>query len=164
MLLRDASGTDALPLLQFSLKQLYEMPHPEKLVLTFAAYRALGGLDGAINSVAEEAIRDPGNDGPRRDFVAALPRLLRGLAERVQSANTATAQMALTIRPVTTEALTRGDAVMQTLIQKLYERRLLVLDRNTAGEPTVRIAHERALTDSGGARTASSGRSAPISR
>lgn len=53
--LRDAaiSQPDALPLLQHTLHTLYDRRN-EKKQLTFAAYNAIGGLDGAIGHRAEE--------------------------------------------------------------------------------------------------------------
>src|SRR5262249_32740694 len=58
-LLKDAEGHDILPLLQFTLNQLFERRSTVagKTLLTFAAYRAIGGLDGAIDKAAEDALR-----------------------------------------------------------------------------------------------------------
>ena len=152
LLLHDASGADALPLLQFSLKELFDRrgpvqtPQGERVGLTVAAYRELGGLDGAIDQVAEAAIRDPATGAARRDFEAALPRLLRGVSERVRpGGSTTTAQAALTARPVAVDALAR-DAAAHALIDRLVETRLLVSDRTVSGQPSVRLAHERVLT------------------
>jgi len=152
LLLHDASGADALPLLQFSLKELFDRrgpvqtPQGERVGLTLAAYRELGGLDGAIDQVAEAAIRDPVTGAARRDFESALPRLLRGVSERVRAGgSTTTAQAALTARPVAVDALAR-DAAAHALIDRLVETRLLVSDRTVSGQPSVRLAHERVLT------------------
>ncbi len=54
-LLDDAQGKpDVLPLLQHTLHQLYEQRDQANGLLTFAAYRAMGGLEGAIAHRAEE--------------------------------------------------------------------------------------------------------------
>lgn len=88
VLLDDAAGADALPLLQFMLEQLYDRAagrlkaagealgqggaDQPVLTLTLADYRELGGIDGAIAHQADAALqRLP---GPAR---AALPRLVR---------------------------------------------------------------------------------------
>ena len=63
-----------MPLLGFTLHWLFE--HREGERLTFAAYDQLGGLAGAIGRAAEAAFERRRGGGP-----AALPRLLRGLAE-----------------------------------------------------------------------------------
>ena len=55
--LQDAASADpgSLPLLEFVLDALYEAGR-ERRVLTFAAYQALGGLEGAIAQRADEVV------------------------------------------------------------------------------------------------------------
>ena len=57
-LLADANTADSLPLLQFTLRQLYErrVEADGETLLTHAAYDALGGLQGAIAAEAERAV------------------------------------------------------------------------------------------------------------
>jgi eukaryotic-like serine/threonine-protein kinase len=75
VLLAAAGGhADALPLLGFTLQFLFAGRVGERL--TFAAYEELGGLEGAIGRAAEQAF---GNLDAAAQ--AALPQLLRGLAE-----------------------------------------------------------------------------------
>ncbi|MBL8299647.1 MAG: winged helix-turn-helix domain-containing protein [Rhodanobacteraceae bacterium] len=59
--LRDAATehTDALPLLQHTLQALYER-RSEEGMLTFDAYRSVGGLEGALAHRAEEVFGDLG--------------------------------------------------------------------------------------------------------
>ena len=49
------TGSDALPLLQMTLKRLFDAR--DGLTLTYAAYEAMGGLEGAIAAHAEEVLR-----------------------------------------------------------------------------------------------------------
>ena len=77
-LLADARTADSLPLLQFTLRRLYEQRADAtgEAKLTHAAYDALGGLVGAIAAEAERAVA-----GLPVASLDALPRLLRRLAE-----------------------------------------------------------------------------------
>ncbi len=82
-LLADAKTADSLPLLQFTLRQLYErrVETAGEVRLTHAAYDELGGLAGAIAAEAERAV-----SSLPPEAVAALPRLLRRLAEPAATA------------------------------------------------------------------------------
>ena len=75
-LLADAERADLLPLIQFTLNQLFEVRERRDHggQLTFAAYRALGGLEGAVEKEAEAAFARLGETEKAR-----LPRLLREL-------------------------------------------------------------------------------------
>ena len=77
-LLADAKSADSLPLLQFTLQQLYgqRVEADGTVRLTHAAYDALGGLDGAIAAEAGAAVARLSPEA-----IATLPRLLRRLAE-----------------------------------------------------------------------------------
>jgi hypothetical protein len=137
-LLRDAKGSDTLPLLQFSLEQLFESkrvvdtPDGPKAELTFEAYEALGGLDGAIDKVAEAAIGDAKNHLSSAEIEAALPRLLRRLAARVADDRAATTtQAGLTLRAAPFEEVT-PDEPSRKLVDVLMQARLLVLEQREA--------------------------------
>ena len=58
-LLADADRPDMLPLVQFALQELFDRREVKdgETVLSFAAYRELGGLDGAIDKRAESGDR-----------------------------------------------------------------------------------------------------------
>ena len=90
-LLADANTADSLPLLQFTLRQLYERRSEagDETLLTHAAYDALGGLQGAIAAEAERAVA-----GLPAGAIETLPRLLRRLAEPARDGK------ALTLREV----------------------------------------------------------------
>ena len=57
-LLADADRPDMLPLVQFALQELFDRREVKgaETLLTFAAYREIGGLDGAIDKRAEAAV------------------------------------------------------------------------------------------------------------
>jgi WD40 repeat protein len=72
-ILRDATANpESLPLLEYALDQLYER-HDGRL-LTFAAYRGLGGLQGAISHSAEAVLT------AQQGLAHAFPKLMRSLA------------------------------------------------------------------------------------
>ena len=73
--LQEAAAADpgSLPLLEFVLDALYEAGR-ERRVLTFAQYRALGGLEGAIARRADEVV-----EALPPEIQEALPAVLRAL-------------------------------------------------------------------------------------
>ncbi len=152
-LLQDAKGSnDTLPLLQFSLQELFERRRPipgpgaARAELTFAAYRELGGLDGAIDKVAEQALADLGSRFAPDEIAAALSRLLRWLAVRVSGENaTTSAGPGLTLSAAP-RAHVAADPAADALIDVLVANRLMVLESSSQSEPMVRLAHERVLT------------------
>jgi eukaryotic-like serine/threonine-protein kinase len=75
-LLKDADRPDLLSLLQFTLNQLFAARAQvgAETRLTFAADRALGGLEGAVDKEAEAALETLGETERTQ-----LPRLLREL-------------------------------------------------------------------------------------
>jgi tetratricopeptide (TPR) repeat protein len=146
-LLDDAAGTDTLPLLQFTLQRLFIERHTtdDTVSLTFAAYEALGGIDGAIDQAAERAI-----SGLDEADIGALPRLLRQLAIPVRDSASAAGRAALTIRSVPlTEAA--PDTAGHKLVDALVEARILLSGQEGAGA-SVRLAHQRVLESWGRAR------------
>ena len=138
-LLRDAERADLLPLLQFTLNQLFEArERPDHNRLTFAAYRALGGLEGAVEKEAEAAFARLGATEQAR-----LPRLLRELVAPAGDGTMAAARAAFDIRPVPlTDAA--YDEASAKLVQALVDARIL-LSAGEGGQATVRLAHARVL-------------------
>jgi hypothetical protein len=140
LLLKDAERPDLLPLLEFTLNQLFEAArqseHPK--LLSFAAYRALGGLQGAVDKEAESALQTLHE--PER---ARLPRLLRELAAPARAGEVAVARAVFDIRSVPL-AVAAYDDMSATLVRALVDARVLL----SAGEgkaATVRLAHARVL-------------------
>jgi tetratricopeptide (TPR) repeat protein len=135
-LLADAKTADSLPLLQFTLRQLYEqrVEANGETRLTHAAYEALGGLQGAIAAEAERAVANlpPGT-------LDALPRLLRRLAEPARDGKT------FTLREVALADVT-AEPAEAAVVQALLGARILIAHQDAAGRPTLRLAHDAVLT------------------
>jgi tetratricopeptide (TPR) repeat protein len=134
-LLVDANTAESLPLLQFTLRQLYErrVEADGKTLLTHAAYDALGGLKGAIAAEAERAVANlPAGT------LEALPRLLRQLAEPARDGS------ALTLREAP-QSEVAAEPKEAALAQALLEARILVARQDAAGRPALRLAHDAVL-------------------
>jgi WD40 repeat protein len=140
----DAAKTqlDSLPLLEFTLEQLYRNRNVERQELTFAAYEAMGGLEGAIASQAEsllQGLRSSGSVGDVAD--AAFGRVFHRLATVAEDGRV--------IRNWTALQDFERDAGEMALVTAFVEARLLVLDHRAtvAGSesPAVRVAHEALL-------------------
>lgn len=123
-ILKDAKGENALPLLEFTLDRLFK---DRSIVdgetrLTFAAYEAMGGLDGAIDQTAEHAVRQFG----KREL-AALPRLLRMLAAPVHDRRAGPAGGGeLTARPMPVHEVVH-DTATSALVNALIDARIIVV-------------------------------------
>ena len=139
-LLADAERADLLPLLQFTPNQLFEARERRDHggQLTFAAYRALGGLEGAVEKEAEAAFARLGATEQAR-----LPRLLRELVAPAGDATMTAARAAFDIRPVPL-ADAAYDEASARLVQALIDARIL-LSSGEGGQATVRLAHARVL-------------------
>lgn len=124
---------ESLPLLSFTLDELWRQ-RTAAGKLTFAAYRALGGLEGAIWKRAE-AVYLAQSDAVR----ATLRPLIRGLAAVDRAAeNVVAARRAPQARLATTPEHRR-------MLAALIDARLVVGDRTESGEPVARVAHEALL-------------------
>jgi len=135
-LLADAHTADSLPLLQFTLRQLYErrVEADDATLLTHTAYEALGGLQGAIAAEAEHAV-----GGLPRGAIETLPRLLRQLAEPARHG------AALTLRDVAQSEFS-ADPAEAALVDALLAARILIAHQDAAGRPTLRLAHDAVFT------------------
>ncbi len=123
----------SLPLLEFVLDALYQASG-DRRVLTFAHYRALGGLEGAIARRADEVL-----DLLAPGIQEALPAVLRALTTANLGDETVTARAALY-----TEVA--GTPARSALVRALIDARLLVSDEDAAGHVFVRLAHEALLS------------------
>jgi tetratricopeptide (TPR) repeat protein len=130
-ILATVSGSASLPLLQYLLEQLWQR-RAGNGALTFAAYRELGGLEGAIGRRAEETLA-----AQAPEVQAALPRLLRALVTVRQGAGGVA-----TARHARLDQFAEGSAVRR-LVAALIDpsARLLVVEG-----ATIRVAHEALLT------------------
>ena len=133
--LQDAASADpgSLPLLEFVLDALYEAGR-ERRVLTFAAYQALGGLEGAIARRADEVV-----DALPPDIQEELPVVLRALTTVRPGDETVAARPAL-------RAEVTGTPQRLALVEALVAARLLISDEDAAGNVFVRVAHEALLS------------------
>jgi DNA-binding winged helix-turn-helix (wHTH) protein len=125
-----ASNPDALPMLQYTLQELYlQRSTDDKLLVS--VYKALGGIEGAIGKNAEQAIETLSDTEK-----ASLPKvlsLLVTLREDEQSITSRSGRFA----QLHTDA-------ERTLVQTLIEQRLFVSHLQN-GEPCFSIAHEALL-------------------
>jgi DNA-binding winged helix-turn-helix (wHTH) protein len=124
------SGADSLPLLQYCLQELYRQRSPEG-ELSHEAFRAMGGLEGAIGARAEQVISALG-----AAQIAALPHVLSQLVLVAEDETTVSS------RRVLWSAL-RNEAEHQ-LVQALVDAHLFVSDLQ-AGAPAFGLAHEALL-------------------
>ena len=130
-LVADATGADALPLLAFTLSQLFKL-HGAGHELTLAQYDEIGGMGGCVTRVLRQAQKSAGTTGSDEN----LRRLIvPGLATWDPAASAAK-------RLVAKEAeLVGGRRVpLAPLAHALVENRLLVRNRDT-----LEVAHEALL-------------------
>jgi formylglycine-generating enzyme required for sulfatase activity/class 3 adenylate cyclase len=130
-LVADATGADALPLLAFTLSQLFKL-HAAGHELTLAQYNEIGGMGGCVTRVLRHAQKSAGTAGSDDN----LRRLIvPGLATWDPAASAAK-------RLVAKEAELVGGrrAALAPLAHALVENRLLVRNRDT-----LEVAHEALL-------------------
>jgi tetratricopeptide (TPR) repeat protein len=132
---------DCLPLLQFTLRMLYERGGRQTGAITFAQYRAIGGLENAVSAWAEATVTalrarvaDPAVDRAVDDVIFNLGR--RGAASDVVVG----ADLALDTGFLT--------PLRAEVVQALDAARLIVLDSDPVTQQrTARVAHEALLTN-----------------
>ncbi len=130
-----AQRPEAVPLLEFTLEQLYEQRDSTGM-LTNAAYAALGGLEGALSASAEQFYLAL-DEGEQR----LVPGLLRGLV----TLGRGTGDTAFALR-VDRKAVAHNPP-LASLLDRLTQARLVVLDEGSeAGTTSVRIVHEALLS------------------
>jgi tetratricopeptide (TPR) repeat protein len=120
---------DSLPLLQFTLNELYQKRTGKEL--TIAAYEELGGLRGSIATTAEAVLSAEGSDSQR-----VAPRLFRSLVS-VDDSGHATRRYA----PIADLTV---DPSEKRLLLRLVEARLCVTDQRD-GRSVVAFAHDTLL-------------------
>ena len=125
-----AGRAGALPLLSTALAETWE--RREARVLTFAGYRAAGGVNGALARMAEDAYAGlPA--GPR----GATRRLLLRLCDSGEDGD-----LTLRRRLALDEAIDKDDSDARVALETLAERRLLTIDSDS-----VEVAHEALLRE-----------------
>ncbi|WP_155054896.1 nSTAND1 domain-containing NTPase [Streptomyces blattellae] len=130
LLVADAGAEPgALPLLEFTLAELWDRREHGRL--THAAYREIGGVEGALSRYADHQLaqvcKPP--DGPDEPTAR---RLFERLARPVRDKEYARVARAFDQLP----------PELRTAAQALAATRLLVISRDSSGKETVALAHE----------------------
>jgi len=133
--LQEAAWRDpkALPLLQFTLNEL--LRRRDGRMLTCEAYRALGGMEGALANHAEATLA-----ALPPEVQDALPALLRALVTAGEGDHEPIVSLRVPLEPL------RVDPIRRRLLDVLIDARLLVTDRDDRMQPVAGIAHEALLT------------------
>jgi DNA-binding winged helix-turn-helix (wHTH) protein len=125
-----ASNPDALPMLQYTLQELY-LQRSDSNQLLFSVYKNLGGIEGAIGKNAEQAIAQLST--AEKDSLPRVLSLLVTLREDEQS---------ITSRTALWQQL--HNEAERTLVQAMVEHRLFVSHLQNA-VPCFSVAHEALL-------------------
>jgi hypothetical protein len=138
-LIAEAQGTDALPLLAFTLEHLYA-DCAAKGVITPSDCEKLGGVRGSIDAAVKRALSKPS----RRPAIPASREEQQGLLRRTLVPHLARidAQSGMPMR-----RLARLDEISEegrALVERLVKARLLIRDRRDT-EEVVELAHECVL-------------------
>jgi parallel beta-helix repeat protein len=138
-LLADVQGQiGALPLLQFTLDQLFQRRNAR--LLTLAAYRELGGVKGALARQAEETYASLPSDEHRRLSRALFVRLIDpGATEQDTTRRRAALSEFALADPIQTR-------LMQESIDTFISIRLLTTNE-TAGTTTIEVSHEALIRE-----------------
>ena len=133
--LRDAAARnpEALPLLQFTLEELYRA-RTDGGTLSFAAYEELGGVEGALAERAEAVLADL-DAAARAALPATMSRLVRVDADGGDGAARQRAALG---------AFPKGSPG-RAVVDRFVDARLCVTDRDERGEAVVSVAHEALL-------------------
>lgn len=123
--------TDALPLLQLTLSQLYQQRHHDGNQLTFSAYEKMGGIEGAISSWAQKTYENLPDK--QALYFSALLRHLVSVQENYQGESNVTA------RSISFSDLPES---MHSLVENLATNRLLIREKDN-----LRITHESVFSN-----------------
>ncbi len=133
----DASGSNPLPLLQYVLAQLFDRAWAraaegdgKAVVMTFADYEAIGGVEKAIDQTAERACADL-----PKGALDAVPRLVRALTDASEDG------LVLSSAPLQ-DVVRNEDG--RALVRALIGARILVEEGHQ--NPRIRFAHDKVLT------------------
>jgi WD40 repeat protein/transcriptional regulator with XRE-family HTH domain len=121
-----------LPLLQYALTELFE--HREAGLMTLAAYRAGGGVTGAISRRAEAiyAALDPAEQQETRQLFLRLVSLGEGAEDTRRR-----------VRRTELASAARDEEALDRVLDVFGRYRLLTFDRDSVTRgPTVEVAHE----------------------
>ena len=133
-MLRDAAAghREILPLLQFTLEELYQR-RTEDGMLSLAAYRDLGGVEGSLAQRAETVFKQLPDD-----VEAELPKVLNALVSIGQDG-----QAAIGRKRAPWTDLSTGKS--RALVDTFVDNRLFVTELADDGSAVVTVAHEALL-------------------
>ncbi len=127
----------ALPLLQYTLTELFE--RREGRALTLGAYRAVGGVSGALARRAEELYAEM--DETRQEAT-------RQLFLRLVTPGEGTEDTRRRVRLAELESLAVAGPAMDAVMRVFSQYRLLTFDRDPVTHgPTVEVAHEALIRE-----------------
>ena len=129
-----AKNLAALPLLEFTLEQLWQNQAQQGL-LTYAAYYGLGGIEGAISQKAEQLIKTFG-----ADVATVLTKVLR----RLVTVELDTGEIAA--RWVAKETFPPGTRERDLVEKMLSEDARLLVAEGDEHSVQIRVTHEALLT------------------
>ncbi|WP_297421905.1 hypothetical protein [Clostridium sp.] len=129
------SSTNNLPLLQFTLNELYKRK-TDNNVLTFEAYNELGGLKGSIATIAEDILAYLSEE---------ISRELEGIFRELISINPYEEDTVWSKR--VSEEVFCNTKEKRKLVDKFIAARLLVVDSDGEGRGIVTTAHNALLTN-----------------
>ena len=163
-ILEEAQGqADVLPLLEFSLSQLYHERDLSQRQLTYVAYQRMGGLKEALGQQAEATVQALGADGEAA-FAGAMRPLVRidpnnkaQSQPAPRSAFTTPGRQRLADAPIearllvaegayTTPAATPTDPTQDAQASQPTSGPELPHDTNITQEARIKLAHEALLT------------------
>jgi tetratricopeptide (TPR) repeat protein len=139
--LKDAAAEDpaGLPLLQFALDEIYKRSKAAEMgLLTFAAYRELGGIHGAIRTRAEETIAEV-----EKQLGDRLPKTFANVFSLLVGVNQVT-EHSVVRRYAYLDRIT-ADTDRRALVDALIAARLFMTDIDDENRPVVTLAHEALL-------------------
>ena len=139
MLMAMQGQRGALPLLQFTLDQLFEQRNNN--VLTRHAYDTIGGITGALSQHAERTYTNlPSNLHKEMVRVLFLRLIVQGTTEQETARRCAIAtDFSLTDQ--------KHQLVIQEVITAFTEARLLTMATNEYGEVTIEVSHEALIRE-----------------
>jgi WD40 repeat protein len=142
-LIANAPNADALPLLQMTLRRLFDTR--EGISLTWNAYNAMGGVAGAITTQADTMLRAASTLAR-----AALPSLISEVTRDV--GRDASGRVRFTVKAA--ESAWSKTTARRELLDRMVAARLLVSDEPESGRTVFRVAHEALLRQWNPARIA----------
>jgi hypothetical protein len=133
-MLRDAAADhpEILPLLQFTLEELYQR-RTEDGMLTLEAYRDLGGVEGSLARRAETVFKELPDDVEER-----LPKILNELVSVEQDGHETIGRKRASLSDV---SIGKNKELVDTFV----ENRLFVTELGDDGDTIVTVAHEALL-------------------